>query len=322
MADSIIIPNHEDHIAPVIMEYEIQEYIKRHMYGQEQAIKKMSFIMSSYTKLMNAVQLGVPAMKLPRFNVIITGHTGGGKTFLSKKTSEGAGYAYHKLDCSAITAEGWVGTSLSEGIDEFLEKTPARSGIGILHLDEFDKVAAPKESRHTEANSQLQMNMLDLLDGDYQHVLVTRSKNVDLSAVNNALIVMSGSFQTLRDEENSKDGPLIHGRSIGFTANMEKKDNTGKGWKERLKDIGFLHELAGRIITQIEMEPNTKDDVKNIITQTESSAYKRYRNLFGTQFELSDLEIESIVDEVMTRDNGMRDIESVMFDMYYNKRGV
>ncbi len=221
---------------------------------------------------------------------------------------------YKKIDCGSVSAEGWHGTSLSAYIHEFLGFS--QSGFGVLHLDELDKIGV-SENENQESKRELQLGLLDLLDGDYRHMhehRLTESKT-KLDNINNCLLILSGSFQSHRNESIDKKLP------IGFKNDSDSdKPDDKTNWKDKMNDLGFLQEFAARIVHTIELEKYSTEQIKKVITDTEESAYMKYKNLFGYDKTLQDSEIDEIVKNIESNKNGLRELDSLLFQKYYDMR--
>lgn len=358
-----------DYWPSVVPGSHIKAHLKQFVQGQDKAIDLLAYIGNLYSLQLLALKHGIRKKSMPKLNCLLTAPTGCGKTFLVSKFAEALGLPYQKVDCSSVRAEGWHGTNLSEYIYRFLQQSPY--GFGVLHLDEMDKLAITG-GNNTEGKLDLQMGLLDILDGDYKHLYDRwgKSGTIDLSSANNCLVIMSGSFQTIRNfdedfddqcveheeeiadaeekiaEEFESDDLVI--RQIGFSADFNKvteisrskkkerqvrrierakkklakrKDELGsdKSWKERMKKLGFIQELASRIVWQEELEGYDKVQLKKILVEGKESAYNKYLNLIGQHHSLQEEEIDAIIDEIHGSENGLRDMESILFRKFYEK---
>ncbi len=303
----------------IVYENQISDYMTQYISGQSEIIDLLSFIGHLYTLKLYGLQHHIRLKSMPRVNALVTGPTGYGKSFSIRKFAESMEMVYYRIDCSTCSAEGWHGTNLSQLIKEFLKKSPY--GFGILHLDEIDKLGHTGSKGHESATAsklQLQMALLDLLDGDYGFLQSDdmSNKTTQLNNVNNALVIMSGSFQSERNFEESESKR----RPIGFSSSFDKPESNMKTWREKLKNLGFIQELAGRILCTIELEKYNSEQIKSIVKDTKDSSYIKYLNLFGGKYSLTDTEIDDMVDRVKDSDFGLRELESIMFETVYNKR--
>lgn len=301
---------------------EITDYLNLYIGAQKDLVSLLSHIGYMYSMQRLALLHGIRKSSLPKLNLLLTGPTGSGKTYSIEKFSQATKLEYMRIDCTSVSAEGWHGTNLTSFLEEYLNRCP--SGFGILHFDEIDKIGYHRNSGTgiAEANKSLQMNLLDLLDGKFDFVEdkygKLKGKHVNYSAINNSLILMTGSFQETRNNDK-KEATKFNKGAIGFHSQTENLTNT-QTWKQRLIDLGFIHELVGRIVTSYELKAYTREEITEIVKSGPESAYKRYLNLLGSDKALTDSELEGIIDKVVDNENGLRDLEAVIFDIYFNKR--
>lgn len=293
----------------IVLEHEIKDYMSRFIKGQDKILDLYAFIGYSYTTQLSAQILGIRKQSLPKMNILVTGPTGSSKTFAAQKFAEALGMPYTKIDCSITVGEGWLGTSTSAYLSEFLEKSP--NGYGILHLDEIDKIAWGDGDDYRGQIAR-QTSLLELLDGTY-NILYGPNKT-SLNNINNSLIILSGSFQQHRDNIDS-----MNSRNIGFINSKEKSEDI-LDWKNKIHTLGFSKEFAARIVHTIEVEKYNKEQIKDIIIFGEESPYRKYLNLFGEDATLTIDDINEIVDKTVNSKNGLRELDSLFFQKFYSKR--
>lgn len=295
-------------LPPIIYESEIKQKLSEYVSGQEEAVDLLAYIGHMYTLQNYGIYCGVRKSSFPKINTLVTGPTGFGKTYIIRKFAEVLGLPYKKIDCSSVSAEGWRGTSLSAFIEQFLQKS--RYGFGILHLDEVDKMGETGRE-NSDHRASMQFALLDLLDGDYHYMSHKDhiGMSVELDNINNCLLILSGSFQSHRVKQ---------GKKIGFKHDNDV--NTNETWREKLDKLGFVQELAGRIVCSVELKKYTAEQIKQIVMNTKESAYNKYLNLFGRHKALHSDEIDEIIQRAEKHKFGLRELETLFFEKFYNKR--
>lgn len=307
----------EASIPPIKYESELVQYMQQFILGQKEAINKLAFLGHLYSLKLQGIKHGIRLQSLPKLNILVTGPTGFGKTFMIKKFAEALGVKYKKIDLSSISAEGWKGTSLGEAIFDYLQQTPF--GFGVLHLDEFDKIGKLEDSAYNDHKQEIQSGLLDLLEHDYTHFLEPsqfRTQGVRLNNANYALIILSGSFQSNRDIKKELDKK----RPIGFNTVYEPEKLETEGWKKKLKELGFMRELVGRIVSSFELEKYSEADIMNILLKSKESALIKMGHLTSNFNLLDKDELDEIVSRAYESENGMRELDSMIFEKVYEKR--
>jgi ATP-dependent protease Clp ATPase subunit len=81
-----------------------------------------------------------------------------------------------------------------------------------------------------------------------------------------------------------------------------------------------MQEFSARIVCSIELKKYNSEQVRTILTYTKQSVYNKYLNLFGRYETLEPEEIDEIVKKVEENKNGLRELDSLLFEKYYEKR--
>lgn len=263
--------------------------------GNDKLKKVLGTLGFMYNVKCFAIEAGIRLESLPRFNMFISGSSGSGKTEGVLQLAKILDVPMHRIDCSTIVAHGWEGTGLDTHLEAFLKKSP--SGLGIILLDEIDKKSMT--GKYGDYQSYLQDNLLDLLDGAYsfKKSQTPFTSNIEYSKINNALIILSGSFENYR-----RDNKMIK-NLLGF-----KMD-----WKNTLIDLGFKPELVKRLVTFAETDEVTEDSLKEIFN-IKSSVLDKYVNLFYAHLHDHEFPKEEFIKTLIERDQGFREIDTIMFD--------
>lgn len=297
----------------IYTQVKIADLLRETVRGQTEAVQLLSYIGFTYLLNCQAMEQGFDRKMLPKLNVLMTGQTGFGKTFLVRELAKALKLPYTKIDVSTITGEGWQGPSLTSALADYVKQS--QLGYGIIHLDEVDKSGFASNGDARDMKTDLQQNLLELLDGDYSVVENYKPGHAatDLSVVNKALIIMTGSFQKERD---AKEATKVY----GFHNRPEEKQlvQDGQSWKDKLTELGYMKEFAARIVHSIELHRYTKEEIIDIIKNSKTSALKKYEHLYGTSLGITDADIEGMAEVVMKSKNGIRELESLVFAKYFN----
>ena len=163
------------------------------------------------------------------------------------------GNVISQIDASALTPNGYKGTDISIITEAMKEHNT--EGIGIVFLDEFDKVLSPLGTCSEDIHSNVVHELLTLIEGI----------NEDDIDTGKTLFVCSGAFDMCR--QNRKEAS----KGIGFISNtdMEMTTHYSPITKEDILNLGVAsHELMGRISMLINYEPLDYASVDQIIDMT------------------------------------------------------
>jgi len=196
-------------------------FFNHHVVGQQAAKSALAVALSNHFKRLRYEQnLDLSGYeKIPKSNVMLIGSTGTGKTMLCELAADYIGVPFINLDATSITEAGYVGEDV-ESIPRLLHNITGsikRTEMGIVHIDEIDKIATVPTSGIDVSRSGAQNALLSIIDGrlvnlypEYDH----RHKRGIYIDTKNILFIMSGAFDGLVDILK-KDSA-----SIGFGGNV------------------------------------------------------------------------------------------------------
>ena len=223
--------------------------------------------------------------------ILISGHTGTGKTYLIKEACRIAGVEYMTINAAQLVPEGLVGTTLSDigrmlygRVSEDLD----RAMFAVICLDEIDKLLG-------SANGQQVLNqLLTIMDGTcplrFEHHHHGKRKVVEIPT-ENIFFILSGSFaQDGQISEQEGNGLEIKSH---FSRLKQDKCNYPLGIETHqvLYDSSMPAELAGRISQVIRLNPPDDSCLLDIIEHSPRSPLVRVRQrlaLFDCKLEVSE----------------------------------
>ncbi|KAJ3572641.1 hypothetical protein NP233_g2955 [Leucocoprinus birnbaumii] len=197
-----------------------------------------------------------PSRRAPLFeksNVLVIGPTGSGKTLLAKTLARVLDVPFSVSDATSFTQAGYVGEDVDMAIQRLLQAAnwdPARASMGIVYIDEVDKIARKTGGVGTDTSRDVggegvQQALLRMMEGSVVSVqakgstgapeppaagpsgphprsgqraphLATAKPDTYHIDTSNVLFILSGAFVGLDDiiKQRTAKG------SIGFTANL------------------------------------------------------------------------------------------------------
>ena len=214
--------------APHIIKGKLDEYIV----GQEHAKKVMSVAVYNHYKRVltdNMEQEDEDNVEIEKSNMLMTGPTGCGKTYMVKTLAKILQVPLAITDATSLTEAGYIGDDVESVLSKLLaaaDNDVEKAEHGIIFIDEIDKIAKKRNTNSRDVSGEsVQQGMLKLLEGSDVEVPVgAGSKNamVPLTTVNtrNILFICGGAFPGL---EKIVKNRLNKQSSIGFNAELKDK---------------------------------------------------------------------------------------------------
>lgn len=293
----------------------IKAYLDQFVFGQEEAKKAVAVNgFQHHLRYMNHILARDAHMEAPfirKSNIMLLGPSGVGKTFIVKKLAEFLNLPFHDISAASLSNEGYVGTSLEDHIEEYVNHTNHKDGsveleYGIFFIDEVDKLAATGSDSWT---LRKQYSMLRLIEGIELQLAGRKGGGSGFSKqrkfnTGNLLFIFAGNFREMREtrKENKKKG-------IGFV--HEERTTKEKELHEEVIKAGIIPELAGRISEVVELMPLTKEILYDSLLKGKESPLQSYKNLLATlnlDLEISDEELLEIAERCATSEIGARGI--------------
>ena len=313
-----------------------QEIEKYGYIGQEGAKKSLSLMAFRHINRLKKIYLdNIDVFDLPKKdNYMLIGPTGCGKTFLVE-------ILFQKIlqlptviiDITSYSETGYVGQDPVAILTRLIyaaEKDPDIASIGIVCLDEFDKLSSGKNNAvfsgagttKDVSGIGVQRELLKMLEGaevdvpvELSHSSYSPRMTFDTSDV---AFIACGAFSGFKSLTQS-------GERMGFgknTKDMETTDNKIAVSYNRedvaktahFEKYGMMPELIGRFSRIIPFHALSKDDLKNILQKNTIHQYEKELSLEGIKLEIEDAVLDQIVQDAVKRETGARAINYALLD--------
>lgn len=240
---------------------------------------------------------------------MLLGPTGSGKTLLVRMIAQYLDVPFVICDCTTLTQSGYVGEDVSSVLGKLLQRANnvvKRAEIGIVFLDEIDKIKATSGIHRDVAGEGVQQELLKIVEGTIasvplmEHVLRRETIEVDTT---NILFIASGAYVGLDKliARRNKSKKYSGSRAVSTTENSNsdekvetltdsikllsternnKEDTLQQVEAKDLIDFGMIPELIGRFPILVPFHPLDKDMLVKILTEPQNAIIPQYQEFF------------------------------------------
>ncbi len=318
--------NGEESVKPEInfdlSPFDLVKELDKVIVGQDEAKRGLALAAYQHYKRISSGQ------DLDKTNILLVGPTGSGKTLLAKTLAKALNVPCHIVRANSITETGYVGDDVESIIEGLLEKAngdPYLAEMGIVFLDEIDKIAKTQSNGIKDVSGLgTQNSLLTILEDDD----IVAFKKADFRPsvtinTKNILFIASGAFSGISEISNKRKNKSES--SIGFTAKAKNAEGDQTFEMDTLSNedfisFGLVPEFVGRFPVITALSGLTEIDIEKIITEPENSIFKQYQTYFkneNTKLKIEDGVFKEIAKIVIKNKTGARGLKGV-FNKFFS----
>ncbi len=290
----------------------IVRYLDQYVIGQEAAKKVLAVAVYSHYRKISLVQ---QAGNVAKSNVLLIGNSGTGKTLMCETLSRMLGVPFVTANATSLAQTQYVNQEIEAALLRLIDRAGgdiARAQLGIVFIDEIDKLKAGKSEARVTSGESVQHALLKIMEG--APVKFEDGRYIDTT---NILFICGGAFVGLE-----KIMSKTHG--FGFIATSDSDDqNILERLNKRVKptdlfEFGLIPEFTGRLPIVARFDDLSREMLARIMSVPKNAIYRQFVDIFraeGVDLVVAPRVFEQIAEIAMEYKTGARSLRGIFEEL-------
>lgn len=290
----------------------IVRYLDQYVIGQEAAKKVLAVAVYSHYRKISLVQ---QAGNVAKSNVLLIGNSGTGKTLMCETLSRMLGVPFVTANATSLAQTQYVNQEIEAALLRLIDRAGgdiARAQLGIVFIDEIDKLKAGKGEARVTSGESVQHALLKIMEG--APVKFEDGRYIDTT---NILFICGGAFVGLE-----KIMSKTHG--FGFIATSGSDDqNILERLNKRVKptdlfEFGLIPEFTGRLPIVARFDDLSREMLARIMSVPKNAIYRQFVDIFraeGVDLVVAPRVFEQIAEIAIEYKTGARSLRGIFEEL-------
>ena len=290
----------------------IVRYLDQYVIGQDEAKRIMAVaVYSHYRKIEQSRR---DAVEIAKSNVLLVGPSGTGKTLTCERLSTILGVPFVTADATSLAQTRYVNEEIEAILQRLVDKAGGNVGraqIGILFIDEIDKLKATQAGQRSVSAESVQHALLKIMEGFPAKV---GQGVIDTS---NILFICGGAFIGLEEIMAKTHGYGFISTSDSDSQNIMDRLNA-RVKPTDLFEYGLIPEFTGRLPIIASFKDLTRQMLVRILVEPRNSLYNQFREMFkneGVELSIAPKVFEQISEVAIEYKTGARSLRGIFEEL-------
>lgn len=291
----------------------IVKFLDQYVIGQDEAKRVLAVaVYSHYRKISTSKQ---DAQAIAKSNVLLIGPSGTGKTLTCETLSRLLSVPFVTADATSLAQTKYVNEEIEAILERLLDKADGdvgKAGLGIVFIDEIDKLKASGTEIRVTSGESVQHALLKIMEGS--PVKLKNNQYIDTA---NILFICGGAFVGL-------EKIMSRTHSFGFIATSEADNkNILERLNNRVKptdlfEFGLIPEFTGRLPIVASFRDLSKEMLVRIMSVPKNAIYRQFVDIFraeGVELNIAPRVFEQISEIAIEYKTGARSLRGIFEEL-------